>query len=133
MAKNCPNCNFEMDDNMLNCPSCGTAAEAPQPVAYCPPQPTEPLVPLTSIKEFLKFYWLPVLLNMVTCGIGGTIMIIVWACTKDKPVRRNYACSILINMLIGIGICLVGIVISLIIGAIFGMSMAEIMQNSYYY
>lgn len=139
MSKFCQYCGTQLPDTALNCSNCGAAVQAqnaqpvqpaqPVPPTYYPPQPQQQMAPVTGIKQFMAYIWLPALLGMVTCGIGSLILTIVWACDKNNPNRRNYACATLISSAIIIGIYVLLFVILMIAG----VSLSEAMSNSYYY
>ena len=125
MSKFCTNCGCELPDSALNCPNCGTPVDNSQnnqqnaggqpynpssnqiqTPAYSQ-QPQQPLVPCPTTKEFLKYIAFPTLLSFVTCGIGGLILMIVWACDNNNIVRRNFSRAYLIWEAIAIGVVIV--------------------------
>lgn len=56
-----------------------------------------------TVGEALGFFLLPGLLSSVTCGIGGIILILVWAFGSNaNPNKRNLARAQLILSLVSI-------------------------------
>ncbi|MDD3253349.1 MAG: hypothetical protein PHV18_12410 [Lachnospiraceae bacterium] len=48
-----------------------------------------------TTKDYVKWLLIPGALSIFTCGIGGLILIVVWACSNEQPARRNLMRAIL--------------------------------------
>lgn len=66
-----------------------------------------------TVDNFLEFFLFPGLLNAVTCGIAGTILLLVWAFGKrtENLNKRNCAKAYLIFMLVNKVLYLICVVI----------------------
>jgi len=78
-----------------------------------------------QIKDYLKWMIFPSLLGIITCGIGGIILMIIWACnSKDMPRANFFRAQFIIT---GIGIA-IGIIFMLL----FPLALPEIMSSMKY-
>jgi len=121
----CKNCGQEVNSSDYACSNCGyplrqaQQTQPPiqpqqqyyqsQPAAYPPPQAgyaytgAQETAPVMTVGEALGFFLLPGLLSSVTCGIGGIILILVWAFGSNaNPNKRNLARAQLILSLVSI-------------------------------
>lgn len=110
----CKSCGQQMDDYLMACPKCGaqntTNASQTLPPQYQPPPvvfqqntytPQQEMAPVVSIGDYMGMMILPSLLSMVTCGIGGLILLLVWAFGGNvNPNKQNFSKATLIFMLI---------------------------------
>lgn len=67
---------------------------------------------IPTIKDYLIWMIVPSILSAVTCGIGGLILMVVWAFSKENQARSNYFKAILIMTLIGL---VIGIILWFVI------------------
>lgn len=42
-----------------------------------------------STSDYIKWIMIPTVLSLFTCGVGGLILMVVWACSNEQPARRN--------------------------------------------
>ncbi len=155
----CNKCGATLNYGEKFCHACGAPADSQasasaQPPAYSPPPvytappvytppvytvpqtpPVTPvqqeLAPVMTVGEFVGFFLLPTLLNAITCGIGGFILLLVWAFGSNaNPNKRNCAKAYLIVLLISMAI---GLIASIIFFAVtdFSLAAAEDILSQY--
>lgn len=127
---NCTNCGSPLNAYAPNCARCGaptgqTAYQQPayaQYPAYAAAQ--QEMAPVMTVGNWMGVFILPVLLNIVIPGIGGTILLLVWAFGSNaNPNKRNYArASLILSLIAGL---IFGIVF-IIMFAVIGMSFNDI-------
>lgn len=44
---------------------------------------------IPSTSDYVKWILIPSILSIFTCGIGGLILTVVWACSNEQLARRN--------------------------------------------
>ncbi len=154
----CSKCGATLNYGEKFCTSCGASVDlqanasaqppvsSPPPVYTAPPVYTPPvytapqtppvppvqqeLAPVMTVGNFLGLFLLPALLNAVTCGIGGLILLLVWAFGSNvNPNKRNYAKAQLIFMLISMAIAVIVWIIMFVTG--FSLAAAEDMFSQY--
>lgn len=80
---------------------------------------------IPTIKDYLIWMIVPSILSVVTCGIGGLILMIVWAFSKENQARGNYFKAVLIMGLIGFAVGAVLWFVVLALGFQIGASSAS--------
>lgn len=71
---------------------------------------------IPNIKDYVIWMAAPILLSAVTCGVGGLVLIVIWAFSKENPARSNYFKAMLIIYAAGIAISMALIMIAYGIG-----------------
>ncbi|HIV03352.1 MAG TPA: hypothetical protein IAC74_07230 [Candidatus Aphodoplasma excrementigallinarum] len=146
--RKCNNCNREFDDSVDFCPTCGArlgdgpvafdqqaAAAQIQPdqqAAQPPvPQPAPAARPANSDPVTVG-EWMVMLVNLIPCvgPIIYFIIMLVWAFGDNtKPSKKSFAKANLIIYLVAIGIIVLIVLFSMIVG----VSIASVFDNPYYY
>lgn len=134
----CKNCGQEVNSSDYACANCGyplrqaqqtQPSVQPQQQYYQNPSTAYPAAnanyaysggqetaPVMTVGEALGFFLLPGLLSSITCGIGGIILILVWAFgSNTNPNKRNLAKAQLILSLISILIFVIPLLLFLFV------------------
>ena len=98
MAKFCPNCGTQLEDDAAFCPNCGAAQGTANAQEQQPKAASEPQSETTGIEG--KSIAVTIILSIVTCGIYG----LVWLCYLNDSMNKlagekNYTSSGMVILL----------------------------------
>ncbi|NLP48368.1 MAG: zinc ribbon domain-containing protein [Clostridiales bacterium] len=83
--------------------------------------------PVMTVGQALSFFLLPTLLSAFTCGIGGFVLILVWAFgSNTNPNKRNLARAQLIVYIISFFLVILPLFIA---GSLLGVSGTQIFEE----
>ena len=159
--KTCSNCNFEMEDEAVFCPECGTkteaeekaeekvteatkeeetptaepiVAEAPAPQAPPPPtyDPNAKPAPASPYAPVSAWRYVGIF-ALLSIPFVGFIFTIVWACGGAHRVNvRNLARGILLCYLIALVVTVFCFLVTLIVAIATGAALMPILEELFY-
>lgn len=125
---NCSKCGFPLLPHQTSCPACGTASSSASPAAA--PAPRKPLTNEDLPEQFRvmspwAYFGLQILYSI---PVVGFIFLLIHTFSSGNLNRRSFArsywCALLIAAIV--------LVVMLVICAIAGVSLAQLVGNSYY-